>query len=77
MDQSITFTDENNNMKLQKGTQKYISELELTADDLNYSKNSMGDTAKAKKSKMIQTIQNNNKERFFSRNREEESSSKP
>ena len=59
-------------MKLQKGTQKYISELELTADDYNYSKNSMGDTTKAKKTKMIQTIKNTNNERFFTRNQEEE-----
>jgi hypothetical protein len=64
-------------INLQKGTQNFNSKLELSADDLNYSKNSMGETAKATKSKMIQTIQNNNKERFFSRNREEENSSNP
>ena len=39
--------------------------MELTNDDLNYSKNSIGETKKVPATKMLQTIQNNNEKRFF------------
>jgi hypothetical protein len=40
--------------------------MELTNDDLKYTKNSFGEK-KIQKSKMIQTIQNTNKDRFFAK----------
>jgi len=50
LDQSITFTEDNkmelktlNNDNKKVHQNKYISELELTNDDLNYSKNSIGE----------------------------------
>lgn len=72
-DQSLTFTDENKMMLQKPDTKKYISQLELTADDLKYSKNSMENTANEKKAKMIKTIQNKNSERkFFSPKHDDE-----
>ena len=62
LDNSITFTDDANNknhlrtLENKEKQNKYISELDLTNDDLNYSKNSIGETKKVTNSKMIQTI---------------------